>query len=141
MLKTYDQDKLQDELMDIFKHYKEEFKLKTTLFFNLEHEKTCYRWGKDGYINISTEEVEDTYFMDWDHDRHDYNNLRELAIIFILHEIGHAIDYKYNQLIYMELHHKQIRAIATDTEEVKYANYPLERKADYFANTQKVKWV
>ena len=119
--------------------YKKEFKLNIDLVFDMEHTNTCYRW--DDYINISGEEIGRSYYGNKDRDRHKYNSIRELSIIYLLHEIGHAIDYKRNKQEYKRLHARFLKQVATSTFKGKYHHFILEQKADFFANNEKKKWV
>jgi len=130
---------LQNELAIIFEYYRDKFKLEVMLYFDMKNMNTCFNCG--GYININGKEIGKTYYGNKDKDRHEYHNIRELAIIFLLHEIGHAIDYKYNKNRYIKEYYQQRRDISISKIKDKYWNFPLEKRADYFANNEKKKWV
>jgi hypothetical protein len=120
-------------LNEIFKHYKKDYNLNTELTFYLSY-SSCYSPALDR-INIDYHYISDIYDDKNNKKRHNYNSFLELASIVLLHEIKHAIDYKADPIQF----DKEVDYLIENPSLTKL-DYPLERRADEFANREIEKW-
>ena len=69
-------------------------------------------------------------------------SIEELSILILLHEIKHSIDYQADRADYMQQQYEQyIQQLYEPRKgQKKYYSYPLERRADEFANKEFKKW-
>ena len=124
----------------IFDYYNHNFKLDIRLDFT-DRENNC-SYIQDVGIDIGIGYLLRTYNDEESRARHNYNSLMEYSIIILLHEIGHAIDFKYNYKDYIEKHWDMLEKYNRGKVNRKnYAQLPLERRADYFANHEKERWI
>lgn len=116
---------LQTELKEILEYYKKEYDFYARLVVRMKGKK-CYFCGT--VIFISMEVVDkDAIKMNWDKER--------LIKFILLHEIQHAIDYKYNrkQLMEDERYSKK--------NKIPHNKRPHEIRANNFAWKEINKWV
>jgi len=127
-------------LEKIAEYYNEKYNLNT--FIDICHKGiSTYYSIKGNYIYFSQEYVKNLY------NRQDFKkriiNLKEInqAYIFcILHEIYHAIDYKFNSNRYKQ-DLKNLNLLEYNTNRIYHNSLNFEIKADKFANKELKKWI
>jgi len=123
------------ELEKIFKYYRKKYKLKTELIFEEDSEQ-CGIYPEENYI------VYDLNYVANDLDNsliHQFDEYKKL-IYCLLHEIGHAIDWKYNKNNMKKEMNEKIDVLYFF--DVNYAlSMPFEKRANNFAKKELKKWI
>lgn len=118
-------EKLRTKLKEVLKYYKKEYNFYSRLVVRNKG-KQCYKCGK--VIFISMQVVKDhAKKMNWKEEK--------IVIFILLHEIKHAIDYKYNR--------KQFIADKSYSRRNKmpHNERPQEKRANDFAKKEINKWI
>ena len=127
-------------LRKIFKYYKKKYKLKTKLFFE-DNEKCCFSLRQ----NCISYDL--TYVIEKAKNNHIVKQLikqykrKELTPIFaLLHEMGHAIDWEYNNEQYKKEEGRMDYFLYKFN--YRYAiSQPFEKRANKFAKKELKKWI
>lgn len=144
--------KLQKILDKIYLHYCYEFpEIKNTELWYNNGYGCNFNWSNyigQKFINIDFDYIEGYYDFYETIDRHGEElTAEEFAVVVLLHEIGHCIDFHYNNKRYLKEQKTMVRAMREadykfmDTgEEVKHTDFPMEKRADKFANEEFKMW-
>ena len=121
------------ELRKIFDYYKKKYKLKTRLSLN-NNERCAFNYNKNyisydiNYVAIISNKIIDKY------------NVNHKLIFCLLHELGHAIDKKYNKKQVDK--EKDKMSYILYNFDVEYAlSLPFEKRANKFAKKELKKWI
>jgi hypothetical protein len=120
-------------LRELFEHYKQKYNLNTKLSFYCNY-GSCYSVNLDK-INIDYDYIQSVYNKNNTKLRHSYKSFIELAGCVLLHEIKHAIDYKLTPTQFID----EVNYIE-QYPNLNKLDYPLEQRADEFANIEIEQW-
>lgn len=138
-LKNIKNDITISELQNIFEYYKKEYKLNTRLDI-VEVVHNCYYNTRSDYILLGIEFIKKHTNNQYLLNKFNISNTRELAIVCLLHEIKHSIDYNYNEEQFKEeLLNINIGLYKSDLQY--HDKQPFEKRADKFAISELKKWI
>jgi len=122
---------IQQTIKRVFKHYKKAYNLTTKLRFRLKKELLgCVFKSNKNTIYFAFPPLS-YYYTE--------KQKRQESLFAILHEIGHAIDYKYNKE-QMEQERKNTNRFLYTTNSNYWRNLPFEKRANNFAEKEITKW-
>lgn len=122
-----------DKLREIFNCYKEVYNLKTVLYFKEENQ--CYFETESNYICYDVDFLKNNNIVG-------FNNtqpIKERLIFALLHEIKHAIDWKYNRELCKKAQ-KEMDWTLYFWNENYHSNLLIEKRANEFAQKELKKW-
>lgn len=122
-----------NRLQSIFDCYKKEYKFKTTLF--LERSCICIFNYRKNYIIYDIKWIKDKTIIGYAP-----KSIKEKIIFCLLHEIKHAIDWKYNTKL-MERELLEMDNYSYQRNSNYSFNLPFEKRAHKFAKKEIKKWI